>query len=188
MLILTALRTPDLARSAVLGGARECIAKPVNHDKLVFLVRKYGARDDTHTPADAERDAAAVLARKPHILVAEENEIIRDVYGIVLSRAGFELTAVATLTEAAARTEGRYYDLILLDVETPNGDGFTAIRTLRANNPFTPIIISSGEVSDDMLRQGLHAGASRVLLKPINPDGLVREVTRLLTIYRETQP
>ncbi|MFW5857457.1 MAG: hybrid sensor histidine kinase/response regulator, partial [Planctomycetota bacterium] len=185
VLMVTALHSADLARTAILAGARECISKPVNNDKLLFLVRKYGAHDDSHTPAESEREAAAVLARRPHVLVVEDDEVIRDVYGLVLSRAGFELTAVADVADGLRRTEDHYFDLILLDLEVPHPEELKAVRTFRANNPFTPLIISSPEVSDDMLRHGHHAGASRVLLKPINPDGLVREVTRLLSIYRE---
>jgi CheY-like chemotaxis protein len=184
VIMLTALHTPELAREAVLAGARECLAKPINNEKLLFLIRKYGAGDDTYEPKTAE----PVATRQKHILVVDDDDTIRDVYGLVLARAGFRTTTVADQQEAVAHTEASYFDLIILDLLLPGADGQLLVRTLRANNPYTPIIISTSEASDHVLREGLNAGASRVLLKPVNPEGLVQEVTHLMAIYQQQMP
>lgn len=181
-IMLTALYTPSLARDAILAGARECLSKPINNNKLIFLARKYGGFDETYA-GDSESDVLASDQKK--ILIIDDDETIRDVYKLILTRSGFDVTIAQTPLDAIRITKDMYFNLILMDMFLRDHEGTETIRQIRINNPYTPIIISTGQISNPKLRHGLNAGATKVLQKPVNPTGLVNEVSKLITIYAE---
>ena len=183
VIMLTAFYGPELARDAILAGARDCIPKPINNEKLIFLLRKYSGRDNG-TPYMQEA-RARINPEQKTLLVVDDDETIRDIYSMILRREGFRVSTAPNGIEALKKTETNYFDLILVDLLMPGMDGAETIRQIRINNPYTPILISTGHADDSLIRKGLTAGATRVLLKPVNPEGLVDEVSHLLTIYHE---
>jgi CheY-like chemotaxis protein len=101
----------------------------------------------------------------------------------VLDRSGYQVSTASNGPEALERTRKAYFDLIIVDLYMPGMEGTATIRQLRENNPYTPIILSTGSAGDGELRDGLEAGATRVLMKPVNPEGLIREVNNLIALY-----
>jgi DNA-binding NtrC family response regulator len=182
VIMVTGLAQHKLAHEAIMAGAKECVFKPVNTPKLIFLAEKYaGAAGTTVEKSPAGKFDPSGKS----ILILDENVIMRDVYQLVLGREGFSTTTVSTAADAIRKTTEHYYDLILLDIIIPDMDGPIAISSLRANNPYTPIIISTGHPGREEVKAGLLAGASRVIQKPLNPNLLVEEVMNLILLYQE---
>ena len=79
---------------------------------------------------------------------------------------GFAVDRVATLEEARAALAGVAYDLILLDLGMPDGDGTELIRALRRNKVVTPILIITARDGIGERVRGLDSGADDYLVKP----------------------
>ncbi len=186
VVMITAVANHQLAREAILAGGRECVPKPVNNDKLVFLARKYAELAPT-AEEDALRPPPDVPRESKHVLVIDANPVIRDIYNLVLARAGFRVTTLDTGAEAVERTRDSYFDLIIADTADQDMSEVAMIKAIRANNPYTPILLSTGNLTEEKKRSGLRAGASCVILKPVDPSSLIDSVLRLIGMYHETE-
>ncbi len=105
-----------------------------------------------------------------HVLVAEDNEINRDIVVTMLRRAGHQVTAVADGLQAVRLVEEGGFDLVLMDVQMPVMDGVTATRHIRAmanESARLPIVALTGNVMPGHRAEYLAAGMSAYLTKPI---------------------
>jgi len=117
---------------------------------------------------------------KKHIIVAEDDNAVRDSLERALRYEGYSVTAVSNGSKALEQAEMRAPDLYLLDVMMPVVDGLSVCRTLRRNGDKTPILILTAkhEVSDRVA--GLDAGADDYLVKPFSLDELFARLRALL--------
>jgi DNA-binding response OmpR family regulator len=104
-----------------------------------------------------------------------------------LRRAGYGLDAVGTVAELLSSVAVVQYDLIIVDLGLPDGDGLTAIRSLRSMRHSTPILIitARGSVEDRVI--GLDSGVDDYLIKPFNHAELLARVRTLLRRPSELQ-
>jgi PAS domain S-box-containing protein len=126
--------------------------------------------------------------RSRTILVVDDNPPTRYSTGRVLRAAGFEVIEAATGQEAVAKASCNP-DLVILDVNLPDIDGFEVCRILRGMplTARTPVIhLSATFVNDVDKVQGLEAGADGYLTHPVEPPVLVATVNAFLrTRYAE---
>ncbi|WP_257792311.1 ATP-binding protein [Azospirillum humicireducens] len=104
------------------------------------------------------------------VLVAEDNEINRDIVVTMLRRAGHRVTAVEDGLQAVRLVEEDRFDLVLMDVQMPVMDGVTATRHIRAmSGPASrlPIVALTGNVMPGHRAEYLAAGMTAYLTKPI---------------------
>jgi two-component system OmpR family response regulator len=114
------------------------------------------------------------------ILVADDEEFLRDVVATALRFAGFEVQAVADGTEALAAVPTFAPALIVLDVMMPGPDGFEVCRRLRAAGTTTPVVfLTARGLTGDKLA-GFQRGGDDYLTKPFNLDELVARVRAVL--------
>jgi len=124
------------------------------------------------------------MSRRPVILVADDAEDIRNMFGVMLKRY-YEVKFAATSDEtlAAADTEP-LPDLILLDVEMPTISGFEVCELLKANPSLAHIpvifVTSRAELADQA--KGLRAGAVDYITKPISPPIALLRVKNQLAL------
>ncbi|PWC86951.1 histidine kinase [Azospirillum sp. TSH100] len=105
-----------------------------------------------------------------HVLVAEDNEINRDIVVTMLRRAGHRVTAVEDGLQAVRLVEEGGFDLVLMDVQMPVMDGVTAtrhIRTMPGEAGRLPIVALTGNVMPGHRAEYLAAGMTAYLTKPI---------------------
>jgi len=105
-----------------------------------------------------------------HVLVAEDNEINRDIVVTMLRRAGHRVTAVEDGLQAVRLVEEGSFDLVLMDVQMPVMDGVTAtrhIRTMPGEAARLPIVALTGNVMPGHRAEYLAAGMTAYLTKPI---------------------
>jgi two-component system response regulator MprA len=116
----------------------------------------------------------------PRILVAEDDQRLRESLARVLTFEGYAVDFAADGVEALAAAADRHPDVIILDVMMPNLDGLTACRRLRSRGDRTPVLMLTArhEVGDRVA--GLDAGADDYLVKPYSLDELLARVRALL--------
>jgi CheY-like chemotaxis protein len=114
------------------------------------------------------------------ILVVEDNDDSRELYVLVLVRAGFEVKEAVDGEQALAMLNECDPDLLITDIQTPSMTGIDLIRRIRGDEKWShlPIIAVSGFSRDQLAHAALH-GATRVLRKPFEPNRLLSAVFEL---------
>lgn len=117
------------------------------------------------------------------ILVAEDEDVIRDFVVINLRRAGYEITEVANGEAALEKFEesGGDFDIALLDVMMPGIDGFEVCKQIRAKSSSIGIIMLSAKTQEMDKVSGLMLGADDYVTKPFSPTELLARVD---AVYR----
>ncbi len=109
------------------------------------------------------------------ILIVDDNSINRKYAKSVLSKAGIEVTVVSSGLEALTTLETEEFQLILLDIQMPQIDGFETLRRIKQQLPAVtcPILAITAFYGDDGKTTFINAGFNDFLRKPIKPDSLI---------------
>jgi DNA-binding response OmpR family regulator len=125
---------------------------------------------------------------RSRVLIAEDEEAIRDLIGFHLDLAGYDCTSVADGREALDLAVRRPFDVIVLDLGLPNLDGMTLCRNIRQEgvNRDVPILMLTArrEEADKVL--GLESGADDYLTKPFSVREFLARVNALMRRPRST--
>ena len=119
----------------------------------------------------------------PHILVVDDDVLIRKALKLHLEVAGYQVSQAGNGLEAVAALEHCKPDIIILDIFMPDMDGFETLRRLnhRASRAKILAISGGGSVADcDFLGMAAKLGADRVLKKPFTASELAAAVESLL--------
>ena len=112
------------------------------------------------------------------ILVVDDHDEILDVTRTVLTGAGYEVQAVASGAEALEQLCRRPFDLVLLDINMPEMDGWETLRLIRADDELAdlPVVMFSvkGEMQDKI--HGMQEGAVGYITKPFIVDELLLRI------------
>src|SRR5258708_5266988 len=129
---------------------------------------------------EAGVNAAAIgTADHERVLVVEDEPATRDMLEGLLERAGYEVTAVATVAAARRVLLNDPVDLVVLDLNLPDQNGLELDRELAGRRRFGVIIVTArSDVIDTIV--GLELGADDYLAKPFNPGELRARVKALL--------
>ncbi|BCJ90968.1 DNA-binding response regulator [Terrihabitans soli] len=114
------------------------------------------------------------------LLLVEDSTRLRELLGEVVADAGWHLDAFESATDGAHAAHDIPYDLALIDLGLPDGDGLDLIRTLRAGGKTLPILILTARDGVDARVAGLDAGADDYLVKPFNNRELMARCRALL--------
>jgi len=112
------------------------------------------------------------------ILIAEDEDVIRDFIVINMRRAGYEVTDVdngEAALEVFNQNAGNF-DIVLLDVMMPGMDGFEVCKQIRAQSPSIGIIMLSAKTQEMDKVSGLMLGADDYIAKPFSPTELLARV------------
>lgn len=119
------------------------------------------------------------------ILYAEDEKGIREAIATILEMKGHEVTAVSNGEEAITATSRHLYDIIVLDIMMPKKDGLTALKEMRVNQVFTPVILLTAKSQTDDVQKGFEFGADDYIIKPFEAQDLLARINALYR--RETQ-
>jgi two-component system, OmpR family, response regulator len=114
------------------------------------------------------------------LLLVEDSERLQELLSESLKNAGYMLDVVATVADLFSSVAAVTYDLLIIDLGLPDGDGLAAIRDLRARGIMLPILIITARGSIDDRISGLDTGADDYLTKPFNHAELLARVRALL--------
>lgn len=114
------------------------------------------------------------------VLVVDDFPTDRKLFGLWLSRAGFESQSACDATEAGKKIGQKNFDLAVIDLRLGGGSGAELIRSLRSGGYSAPIIAVSATDSGDVAGQAKEAGANTFLCKPFTAEQLLEETQTLL--------
>ena len=117
------------------------------------------------------------------ILIADDQPVGRELIRAILESSGYEVIEAADGQEALDKAVSNLPDLILLDLHMPQLDGFSAMKKLRSDRRFaaTPIIAVTATAMKGSREEGLQAGFTDYLTKPVPIETLRSLVARLLS-------
>ena len=105
------------------------------------------------------------------ILVIDDEPSLRDVLKLGLTRAGFEVGVAAGQVEAITRLED-HWDLVVTDLQLPDGDGLSILRHVKEVSPETAVVVLTAHGSADTAVAAMKLGAHDYLTKPFDIDEL----------------
>jgi len=119
------------------------------------------------------------------ILIVDDSTSMRQMVGFTLRTAGYQVIEGANGQEGLDCLEaapGGKVDLIITDLNMPVMDGMVFTKAVRArpNTKFTPILVLTTESTDQRKAEGKDAGATGWIVKPFQPEGLLKVVGRVL--------
>ncbi len=118
-----------------------------------------------------------------NILIAEDNEITRELMGAILRIQGYEIIPVSDGGEAIEEINKNVVDIALVDLNMEPKGGFEFVKHLITNNIDIPVVIITADDSSDILLRANELNIKRVLQKPVEPDRLVSVVQQVLKRY-----
>lgn len=113
-------------------------------------------------------------------LVVDDDRNVREILREALETKNIHATCAADGTEALEMLERQSYHLIITDIRMPRMDGISLVRTLRARNDTTPVIVITGSNDPEDAREALQAGASACVFKPFQLKQLFEAVATAL--------
>lgn len=113
---------------------------------------------------------------KRRILIVDDETAVSEVAQAILARNGYEVVTAINGEAAKSIIEGGALDLVLSDVQMQNGDGFFVTKTAKAHRKDLPVILSSGNLGPDEVKD---AGADAFISKPYHPNEIVALVQKL---------
>ena len=126
-------------------------------------------------------------ASKPEILIVDDNDCIREVLTILLSRRGYRCESAANGREAMEKVARTHFDGVITDVHMPEMDGITLTRELSLRFPDLPVMIMTGQPEDSLMESAIRAGAREVLGKPFAIPDFTMRLQRMLHLQEPTQ-
>lgn len=115
------------------------------------------------------------------LLIVDDEDSMRRLCSRIFSGCGYEISVAGTLAEAARMTTGRNFDLVITDLNLPDGFGTEVILSARKGGRQPGTILISGSASPQELeRLALKAGANAYFEKPFDTDSLLAAAEKLL--------
>lgn len=116
------------------------------------------------------------------IMIVDDSLSIRQVVGIALKGAGYDVIEAEDGKAALGKLNGQKIHLIISDVNMPNMNGIEFVKAAKqlATYKFTPIIMLTTESGEDKKTQGQAAGAKAWVVKPFQPPQLLNAVAKLI--------
>ena len=186
IIILTAYDWSDIEVEAKAAGVTAFCSKPMFlSDLRETLMSALGqkqtdAAQELLPPKDAD-------FKGRQILLVEDNELNREIAQEILREYGFRVDPAengAVAVEKVSTAAPGSYDLVLMDVQMPVMDGYTATRQIRAlENPAlagVPILAMTANAFDEDRRRAMESGMNGFLSKPIVIGDLVQELHKIL--------
>ena len=115
----------------------------------------------------------------PHILVVDDDALMRRSLGLQLEQAGYRASTAGSAEDALALAQRDRPDLVLLDMGLPGMDGLDALRMFKQQAD-TPVIFVTARRRELDTILGLELGADDYITKPFNPDVLLARVKAVL--------
>jgi two-component system chemotaxis response regulator CheY len=117
------------------------------------------------------------------ILAVDDSASMRQMVSFTLKGAGYDVVEASDGVEALNIAKTRAVNLVITDVNMPNMDGISLIKELRAlpGYRFTPLLMLTTESGVDKKQQGKAAGATGWIVKPFNPDQLLKTVSKVIS-------
>ncbi len=155
-LVVTAYASSDTAKSAIAAGVRRVLSKPVNIGELLSLVH--------------------ISLQSPLVLVIDDEEDLSENLWEILHERGYRVHLAHDIREARQSLGSCHFQIILLDMKLPDGDGSQILGEVRATNALARTIVITGHRNEleSRVQQALSEGAAGVVYKPFDVPVLLK--------------
>ena len=117
-----------------------------------------------------------------HILIIEDEPLIRDAIVILLEKAGYQVGNITDFKETTKQVQRYETDLIILDLNLPGETGFQICKNLKTKSSIPILVLTSREQLKDEI-YALKLGADEYLTKPFRKERLLARIENLLKRY-----
>ena len=128
---------------------------------------------------DAGEGESSLIGR---ILVVDDDQAILDVLNRILTSKGHEVVTAADGQEAIDLLQTERFDLIVTDIVMPRKNGIDVLNKARDIDPRYPVIVITGNPSEETTEKLIRIGAYEFIVKPFDNDRVLTAVTKLLAI------
>jgi CheY-like chemotaxis protein len=161
------------------GGTIDIHSKVDEGSEFVVKLKLKIAKGKNMPPEQkSERHDVSFCGRR--VLIAEDNALNREIAEVILSEYGFEVETAedgAIALDMVASANPDYYDLVLMDIQMPRMDGYTATKEIRKlSNPViaaTPVVAMTANAFDEDKKKALSVGMNGYVSKPIDVPKLI---------------
>ncbi len=179
IILVSAYAREEILWRAEAAGLDGFLIKPINasvmFDTIMNALAKEGGKE-TPPPVEEDKQASDALKRLKgaRVLLVEDNEINQQVAMEILAAGGVTVSLAANGREAVDAVRTNRFDAVLMDLQMPVMDGYTATRTIRKDERFKglPIIAMTAHAMADDPEKSRHAGMNAHITKPIDPEVL----------------
>ncbi|MDD6190059.1 MAG: PocR ligand-binding domain-containing protein [Firmicutes bacterium] len=154
----------------------------------VTIPHRISLEEDKNTVTGRTEAFDRNLFKGKRILLAEDNELNAEIAITILEEAGFVVEHAEDgiiCVDMMEKAEAGYYDMILMDIQMPNMDGYKATQTIREfsdpEKANVTIVAMTANAFDEDKKNAYRAGMNRHIAKPIRMDELMAALTEILT-------
>jgi DNA-binding response OmpR family regulator len=119
------------------------------------------------------------------VLLVEDDPALGRGLCVNLEHEGYSVHLATNLQSASAANKQKKFELVILDLGLPDGNGFTLLKEIRARGELTPVLILTAQTSVESVVEGLQLGANDYIRKPFDDRELL---ARIKTVLRKPNP
>jgi PAS domain S-box-containing protein len=193
IVMVTAYGREEVMQQAEDAGLEGFLLKPVSPSMLFDIIMQIFGKEEIRTARMVQRkEQQAETLRHiqgAHVLLVEDNEINQEVARELLEGFGLPVTIAVNGEEAARAVKEKDFEVVLMDVQMPVMDGYTATKTIRKwergmrnkGEAQIPIIAMTAHAMTGDREKCLATGMNDYVSKPIDPDKLLSALARWIT-------
>jgi len=186
MMLSSAARQGDAARCREIGIAAH-LTKPIHQSALLDAIMTALGGQQPKDPSTLAASGGGRPLRRLHILLAEDNAVNQRLALRVLEKAGHAVSVAGNGKDALAALEAEQFDVVLMDVQMPEMDGFQAAQIIRQREAEAgtgqriPIIALTAHAMKGDREKCIAAGMDHYVAKPIRPKALFKTITEIIS-------
>ncbi|MDM8537463.1 response regulator [Desulfobacterales bacterium HSG17] len=190
IIMLTAFGQEEEKKAAEEAGIKVFLTKPINsatlYDAVMFVFGKGGKKKGDIQKTSVYQ--SYIMGLDVRVLLAEDNLTNQEIAKAVLGTAGINVDIANNGLEAVDMVNRKAYDIVLMDIQMPEMDGYEATRTIRQDKHFAklPIIAMTAHAMKGDEDKCLKAGMDGYVTKPIRQDVLFRTLWKKLEAGLDT--
>lgn len=160
-MIVSAYTTPEVADEALDAGAWQVLSKPVDFSRLLSLVEE--------------------ATRQPLVMVVDDDPDLCQNLWDLLRQHAYRVALAGSEEEAAERLTHRDFQVVLIDLKLPGGDGRSVIRKVKEQTPEARTLLITGHRDEmsQLVDEAIHEGAGGVCYKPFDVPRLLELLNQL---------
>ncbi len=188
IIMITSFGREKIAEEAWKVGIKAFLNKPVSYSMLFDTIMEVFGKDVRTKRGGVSKglrySKEIEKIRGAYILLVEDNEINQQVAKELLSDSGFIIDIAGNGMEAVGKVASSgnpsKYDVVLMDLQMPEMDGYTATKEIRKMHEYDalPIIAMTADAMSGIREQCLSAGMQDYITKPIDPDEVFGKLSR----------